>query len=73
MDENWSKAFHSTQAIRAEIAREILEENEIPAVIINKIDSNLPVLGTYEVHVPESVLSKALTIINNAEALRESE
>ncbi|MCE7066430.1 DUF2007 domain-containing protein [Dyadobacter sp. CY326] len=73
MAENWAKAFQSGQIIRAEIAREILEQNGIAAVIIDKKDSNYPVFGAYEVHVLASDLSKAQTIITNESALKESE
>jgi F420-0:gamma-glutamyl ligase-like protein len=73
MAENWAKAFQSGQMIRAEIAREILEQNGVAAVIVDKKDSSYPVFGMYEVHVPASDLLKAQTIITNEGALKESE
>jgi hypothetical protein len=73
MAETWAKAFQSGQMIRAEIAREILEQNGVAAVIVDKKDSSYPVFGTYEVHVPADDLLKAQTIITNEGALKESE
>ena len=73
MAEHWAKAFQSGQVIRAEIAREILEQNGIAAVIVDKKDSNYPVFGMYEVHVPAVDLPQAQTIITNEAALREAE
>ena len=72
MNENWIKAYQSTQMIRAEIARELLEQNGIAAVIVNKKDSSYPVFGMCEVHVLASDLAKAQTILADAEAFRQS-
>ena len=33
---DWIKVFESPQQIRAEIVKGILEENEIPAVVLSK-------------------------------------
>ncbi|GGM99380.1 hypothetical protein GCM10010967_36660 [Dyadobacter beijingensis] len=73
MEDTWAKAYQSGQAIRAEIAREILEQNGIAAVIVDKKDSNYPVFGNFEVHVPAADLATAQTILKNEEALRDSE
>lgn len=73
MEENWAKAYQSGQMIRAEIAREILEQNGIAAVIVNKKDSSYPIFGMCEVHVPAGDLLQAQTILTNEDALKESE
>lgn len=73
MDGNWSKVYDTKQMIRAEIAREKLEENGIAAVILDKKDSLYPVFGTCEVHVSESDFVRAQTIIANEDALQQSE
>lgn len=73
MNSNWVKVFASQQMIRAEIVREKLEQSEIAAVILDKKDSNYPVFGQYEVHVPESELSKAQLIVADEEAFGETE
>ncbi len=73
MEDNWAKAYQSGQMIRAEIAREILEQNGIAAVIVNKQDSSYPIFGMCEVHVPAADLEKAQTILTNEDALKQSE
>jgi Zn-dependent membrane protease YugP len=73
MADNWAKVYQSEQAIRAEIAREILEQNGIGAVIVNKQDSSYPVFGNFEVHVPAADLEKAQTILTNEEELEQPE
>jgi hypothetical protein len=73
MDENWAKAYQSTQMIRAEIARELLEQNGIAAVIVNRKDSSYPIFGMCEVHVPAGDLTQAQIILNNEEAIKQSE
>ncbi|NIJ53563.1 putative signal transducing protein [Dyadobacter arcticus] len=73
MDENWVKAYQSTQPIRAEIAREILEQNGIAAVIVDRKDSSYPIFGMCEVHVPAGDLSRAQTILTDEDAIKDSE
>ena len=72
MKESWAKAFQSEQMIQAELAREVLDQNGIAAVIVNKKDSSYPVFGVCEVHVPLSDLAQAQTILADAEAFRQS-
>lgn len=73
MDENWVKVFSTKKVIRAEIAREILEQNDIAAVIVNRQDSSYPIFGMCEVHVPVSDFVQAQTILSNEDSLTESE
>jgi hypothetical protein len=72
MDASWLKAFQSEHMIKAELAREILDQNDIAAVIVNKKDSNYPVFGMCEVHVLASDLTKAQNILANAEAFKQA-
>ncbi|QRR01977.1 putative signal transducing protein [Dyadobacter sandarakinus] len=73
MAEQWVKAFQSGEMIRAEIAREILDQNGIAAVIVNKQSSSYPIFGLCEVHVLSSDLAQAQIILNNEEAVRQPE
>jgi hypothetical protein len=70
MEENWVKAFQSERMILAELAREVLDQNGIAAVIVNRKDSSYPVFGMCEVHVLASDQAQAQTIIGNAEAFK---
>ncbi|MEY1638380.1 putative signal transducing protein [Tenuifilum osseticum] len=40
MDQNWQEVFSTSHTWQAEMAKQILEENEIPAVVINRKDSS---------------------------------
>lgn len=39
MDQNWQEVFSTSHTWQAEMAKQILEENEIPAVVVNRKDS----------------------------------
>ena len=71
--ENWEVVYKTDKNVRAEIARSILEENGINAVIINKQDSNYPVFGFSQVYVPINDVVLAQTILQNESSLKESE
>ncbi|HAH36135.1 MAG TPA: hypothetical protein DEQ87_13225 [Algoriphagus sp.] len=63
--ENWIKVFESPQQIRAEIVKGVLEENDIPAVVLSKKETAYQFLGVYEVHVSKENLMKATNFIQN--------
>lgn len=62
--DNWKKVFTNNQQHKAEIVKAILEENDIPAVVISKKDS-LYQLGNYEVHVSSENILPALKMIDD--------
>lgn len=51
MEKDWVSVYHTGQRFQAEIAKEILENEEIKCVIINENDSNFPSIGEIEVMV----------------------
>ncbi|WP_113923673.1 putative signal transducing protein [Cognataquiflexum aquatile] len=63
--DNWQKVFSDGSPVRAEIVKSVLEENGIPAVVMNKIESVYRIHGQYEVMVPQIEFSKALNIVKN--------
>lgn len=73
MEENWIKAFGSKEMIKAEIAREKLDQNSIPAVIVNKQDSLYPIFGMFEVHVPAKDLTTAQTLLSDEGTFTDAE
>jgi hypothetical protein len=73
METSWIKAFESTKVIRAEMVREMLDQNEISAVLVNKKDSVYPMFGKWEVHVLSQDLTRAQNIINDEGTFTESE
>ena len=50
--ENWYLLHRTDKYIDAEILRGLLEENQVPVVLVNKQDSSYIFLGEIEVYVP---------------------
>jgi hypothetical protein len=50
--ENWCLLLRTDKYVDAEILRGLLEENQIPVVVVNKQDSSYVFLGDIEVYVP---------------------
>ena len=50
--ENWYLLLRTDKYIDAEILRGLLEDNQIPVVLVNKQDSSYIFLGDIEVYVP---------------------
>jgi hypothetical protein len=63
--QNWIRVFEDQNQIRAEIVKGVLEENGIPAVVLNKKESVYKVFGTFEVLVPHGEVMVAMQLIKN--------
>ena len=63
--ENWIKVYEDQNQIRAEIVKAVLEENGIPAVVMNKKETVYHVFGTYEVLVIQGDAPAAMQLIQN--------
>ncbi|HEV7348161.1 DUF2007 domain-containing protein [Telluribacter sp.] len=73
MEDNWEKIFATNQVVRAEIARSVLEQNGINAVVLNKQSSSYPLFGLCEVYVPAEDATSAKNLLNDESSLKESE
>ncbi|MBK9478659.1 MAG: DUF2007 domain-containing protein [Bacteroidetes bacterium] len=51
MDENWVKVYSSRSLASAEIIKSMLLENDLDAVLLNKLDSSYLAFGQAEVYV----------------------
>ena len=60
----WVSIFKNDNQYRAEIVKAVLEDNEVPAVVVNKKDTAYH-LGYYEVHVGADDVLKAIKIITD--------
>ncbi|WP_345244475.1 DUF2007 domain-containing protein [Nibrella saemangeumensis] len=62
MFENWEKVLTTPMPYRAELAKAILAENEIDAVVLNKQSSSYPPFGNCEVYVPikQAIIAKVI-------------
>ena len=64
MNPNWTKVKVFTNPLQAEIVKQMLVENNIPAVVLNKQDSSYVFLGEVEVYVPSDMFEKAQALIS---------
>lgn len=63
MEKNWKKLLTTTNPIRAEIIKQMLEEHHIHAVVLNKQISPYN-LGAVEVYVHEMQEGESLRLLN---------
>ena len=63
MEKDWKQVFLSGELYRAEIAKELLENNGINAVILNQKDSSYTSFGNVEVYVNSTDEEKAIEIL----------
>jgi len=64
--ENWYLLLRTDKYIDAEILRGLLEENQIPVVVVNKQDSSYIFLGDIEVYVPPQFRELARDLMSGA-------
>jgi hypothetical protein len=62
---NWVTVFKEKDRVRAELLKNELENNNIEAVILDKVDHNYPILGMVEIRVLESNQALAEHIIKD--------
>jgi hypothetical protein len=63
-EEHWEMIYSSTLLYKVEMLKDLLENEEIPAVIINKKDSSYLTFGEIELHVQQPDVLKAKIIVN---------
>jgi hypothetical protein len=67
MEDNWVCIYSTDALYQAHIAKSLLFDNEIDAVIINKQDSNY-LIGALEVYVERNDAIKAKHILKNIDS-----
>ena len=60
MEKNWIKIFSSTNYYQAEIVKQMLIENQIDTVLLNKQDSSHRTFGQIEVYIHQKDFSIAI-------------
>jgi hypothetical protein len=60
MEKNWIKIFTSTNFYQAEIVKQMLVENQIDTVLLNKQDSSHRTFGDIEVYIHKQDFSSAI-------------
>ena len=64
MEKNWINIFSSANPIEVEIVKQMLDENNITAVMLNKQDSSYNMFGSIDLYVKEENRTIALQLIN---------
>jgi hypothetical protein len=72
MEKNWNKIYTTQNFFTAEMIRQILIDNDIPAVIINKQDSSYR-FGLIEVFIHQENEMAAKALIEEFEADQPTE
>lgn len=67
MEKNWTKVRTYTNEIKSEFLKQILEQNDIPTVVMNKKDSSY-LFGKIEIYVSDSLVAQAEKIIEEFES-----
>ncbi|HVS92702.1 MAG TPA: DUF2007 domain-containing protein [Mucilaginibacter sp.] len=60
MEKNWIRIFTSTNYYQAEIVKQMLIENQIDTVLLNKQDSSHRTFGEIEVYIHQQDFSNAI-------------
>ncbi len=66
-EKDWILIYTTNQEYEAELAKEVLEENEIEVFMLNKKDSFYVTLGEIELYVLKEYEEAALEIIKSFE------
>jgi hypothetical protein len=66
MEKGWEKILETSNELRIEIARQILEENDIEAIVLNKKDSSYQI-GDIEIYVNRDDILKAKLVLKDLE------
>ncbi|HKM92292.1 MAG TPA: DUF2007 domain-containing protein [Prolixibacteraceae bacterium] len=65
MEKDWKQVFLTGEMYRAEMARELLENNGINAVVMNQKDSSYTAFGNIEVYVNKNDEEKSIEILKD--------
>ncbi len=66
MEEDWQMIFSTDKPYQADIILELLDENGIKGVIMNKKDSSYSSFGATEVYVKKDDEEKSIKIVKSA-------
>lgn len=64
MEKNWKKIYFSGDEFKVLIARDLLAENGINAVVMNQKDSSYTTFGDVELYIDEQDEKEAIQIID---------
>ena len=64
MEKDWINIFTTNQAYLAEMIKDVLADNDVQAVIMNKQDSAYITIGDIEIYVKAENVIRAKFLIN---------
>jgi len=67
MEKDWVTVYSTDKPYQAEILKRILEDHDIEAVIINKLDSSYQTFGDVELYVLRENILMAKKLVNEFE------
>lgn len=62
----WFKLYITRNYVEADIIKGMLEENQIPVFVMNKMDSSYLNFGDIELYVPVHLKETAQQLMNNS-------
>lgn len=62
---NWTLIYSTKDTVYASILHGMLEENQIPVLSLNKLDSSYLAFGYIEVYVPDNFKEAAQMLMQN--------
>jgi|APHig6443717497_1056834.scaffolds.fasta_scaffold478747_1 hypothetical protein len=65
MEKDFIKIYSSADPYQADLAHDLLDENNIQCVVLDQHDSMIPSIGEIEIYVHESDEATALEILKN--------
>lgn len=65
MEKDWVCVYRTEKNFQAEMAKEILENEEIDCVVLNENDSNFPSIGELEIWVHMDFEEKATHLLKD--------
>ena len=65
MEKNWVKVYETSDAMKADLVKDLLDNNDIPAVVINKKETITALIGVSEVYTEKEDAEKAVLLIKS--------
>ncbi|MDZ4845899.1 MAG: DUF2007 domain-containing protein [Chitinophagales bacterium] len=65
MEKDWIKVFTTPDVIKADLVKDLLDNNDIPAVVLNKKETLTALIGEAEVYVEREDAVKAINLIKS--------
>lgn len=63
MEKDWVKVFTTSDVFKANLVKDLLDNNDIPAVVLNKKETLTVIIGEAEVYVKREDTVKAVNLI----------